>query len=376
MSLPHTQTTAEYIACAYTQKVRRFCDMMSSLGHEVFLYASEDNEADVAELVTVVSKVEQQEWFGGNDFHINFFNIEWDSSLPYWVTMNSRCVDEISARLQPKDFVCLIGGVCQQLIGDAFSNTNPVVEFGIGYRGVFAPFKVFESYPHMHFVYGVQNNDNGKFYDAVIPNYFDPDEFTFSDVKDNYFAFLGRFIERKGVEIAIEVARRLDTPLIMAGQGAVQRGSRIESVESGRGFDDCDHVTHIGHVNVEERAKLLSKAKALLVPTTYLEPFGGVHVEAMMSGTPVIVPDFGVFCSTVDHGRVGFRFRTIGEAVRGASRVGELDAAEIRRYAVDNFSTDRVKWLYEDYFVQLHGLYSGEDFYTNNFGRDDRYSIL
>ena len=106
VSLPHTQTTAEYIACAYTQKVRRFCDMMSSLGHEVFLYASEDNEADVAELVTVVSKVEQQEWFGGNDFHTNFFNIEWDSSLPYWVAMNSRCVDEISARLQPKDFVC------------------------------------------------------------------------------------------------------------------------------------------------------------------------------------------------------------------------------------------------------------------------------
>ena len=114
----------------------------------------------------------------------------------------------------------------------------------------------------------------------------------------------------------------------------------------------------------------------LLVPTTYLEPFGGVHVEAMMSGTPVIVPDFGVFCQSVPHGKVGFRFRTVGEAVRGASRVGELDAAEIRRYAVDNFSTDRVKWLYEDYFVQLHGLYSGEDFYTNNFGRDDRYSVL
>ena len=38
VSLPHTQTTRAYSHCAYTEKVRKFCDMMS-VNHEVFLYS-------------------------------------------------------------------------------------------------------------------------------------------------------------------------------------------------------------------------------------------------------------------------------------------------------------------------------------------------
>lgn len=72
VSLPHTQTTAEYTHCAYTQKVRKFCNMMSDLGHEVILYASEENEARVSELVTVITKDEQRRIFGDNDHKKNF----------------------------------------------------------------------------------------------------------------------------------------------------------------------------------------------------------------------------------------------------------------------------------------------------------------
>jgi ethanolamine utilization microcompartment shell protein EutL len=52
VSLPHTQTTAAYSWCAYTQKVSHFADMMTERGHEVTLYAGEHNEGDCAELVT------------------------------------------------------------------------------------------------------------------------------------------------------------------------------------------------------------------------------------------------------------------------------------------------------------------------------------
>ena len=40
VSLPHTQATAEFSACACTMKVIGFCRMMKSLGHTVFLYAA------------------------------------------------------------------------------------------------------------------------------------------------------------------------------------------------------------------------------------------------------------------------------------------------------------------------------------------------
>lgn len=39
VSLPHTQTTAAYPSCAFTQKVVRFCRMMKARGHHVTLYA-------------------------------------------------------------------------------------------------------------------------------------------------------------------------------------------------------------------------------------------------------------------------------------------------------------------------------------------------
>ncbi len=41
ISLPHTQTTKDYVICAFTEKVRRFCMMMKDQGHTVYLYASE-----------------------------------------------------------------------------------------------------------------------------------------------------------------------------------------------------------------------------------------------------------------------------------------------------------------------------------------------
>ena len=45
VSLPHTNTTESFAVCAYTEKVRKFCIMMKALGHTVYLYAGEQNEA-------------------------------------------------------------------------------------------------------------------------------------------------------------------------------------------------------------------------------------------------------------------------------------------------------------------------------------------
>ena len=48
----------------------------------------------------------------------------------------------------------------------------------------------------------------------------------------------------------------------------------------------------MGSVGVKERANLLFNADAVIVPTTYIEPFGGVVIEAMLAGTPAITTDF------------------------------------------------------------------------------------
>ncbi len=348
VSLPHTQTTAEYTHCAYTQKVRKFCNMMTDLGHEVILYASEENEARVSELVTAITKEKQREIFGSSDHTKDFFNITWGIHDPGWVEMNTNTIRAMAERIKPRDFICVIGGLCQKIIADAFPN-NMTVEYGIGYTGTFAKYRVFESYAHMHWVHGFQNNDNGDFYETVIPNYYDTDEFPFAESPDDYYLFIGRLIDRKGWRIAQEVCQKLGKRLILAGQGEF----------SGYG-------EHVGVVGVEKRGELMSKAKAVFVPTTYMEPFGGVHAEALLCGTPVITTNFGVFTETVTNGQNGYRcdvFQDFVKATESVEAFSTTKRKKIRKSAQQRFSTRTVAKQYDTYFNRLYDLW-GDGWYA------------
>ena len=349
VSLPHTQTTAEYTHCAYTQKVRKFCNMMTDLGHEVILYASEENEARVSELVTVITKEKQHEIFGDNDHTKNFFNITWNMYDPGWVEMNANAIRAIADRFKPRDFICLIGGTCQEVIARAFPD-NMSVEYGIGYTGTFSKYRVFESYSHLHLVHGLQHDEyHGNFYETVIPNYYDEEEFPYTEKPDDYYLFIGRLNQDKGFPIAQEVCEKLGKRLILAGQGNF----------SGYG-------EHVGVVGVKKRGELMSKALAVFTPSTYIEPFGGVHAEALLCGTPVITTNFGVFTETVVNGENGYRcdvFRDFVAATKAVEKFTPAKRKKIRAAAQKRFSTEHVRDMYQAYFERLYDLW-GDGWYA------------
>lgn len=354
VNLPHTETNKDYIACAYTQKLVKLAPQMKKLGYKVHIIGGENNETDCDFYHTAVSTETRLKWFGDQDFHSEFFNITWGPNDTHWVEMNNNAIEYIKPRIKQGDIICLIAGVCQQQIANAFpSHFN--VEYGIGYHGVFSPYKVFESYAHMHYCYGAKQDDNGYYYDNVIHNYFDPEEFDFGLGEGEYLLWMGRFIHRKGPEIAVEVARRLGLPLKMAGQGAYQDGNKVCANE-GPFFLEGDHIEHVGHVDAKQRSDLMKNALVTLMPTTYLEPFGGVSIESMMCGTPVVASDFGAFSETV-HPPVGYRFRTIGEAVAATEDAMLLNRSEVRDHAVAFYNSERAAKLYDEYFQQLHTLY-------------------
>lgn len=373
IGLPHTDVNPEFVACAYTQKHLKFCNMMYDLGYEVFSYAGEHSTCNATEHIVISSDEDKRKWFGEFDHHNQFFPITWSPTDPHWLQSNLKAVKHLDKIIQPGDIICIIAGLCQKAVADAFPN-NATVEYGIGYQGTFAQFRVYESYSHMHWNYGyTDRSDNGRYYDAVIPNYFDPSDFTLAE-KEDYHVFLGRFITRKGVETAVEATKRLGVKLIMAGQGCRQEGNRLIGGEITL---EGDHVTHIGHVGVEQRKELLSKAKVCWMPTTYLEPFGGVSVEALLSGTPVIASDFGAFTEIVKHGENGYRFRTLGEAAfYGAEeQLSALDiSADIRENAISRYGINSIALKYDDYFRQVSDLYNGGGWYSEWHGRLDRYA--
>lgn len=334
VSLPHTETTKAYNWCAYTEKVRKFCNMMMARGHEVYLYAGRENEAQCTELITCSDEGSP------NDFTVG---------AAHWRNMNRRAIEGIKERAEPHDFICLIAGLCQKEIASALPDLMSV-EFGIGYGGTFAPYRVFESYAWMHMVYGNSNPNihavDGNFYDAVIPNYFDVNDFPFSEDKDDYYLYIGRLTDRKGYHLAAEICEKLGRRLIVAGEG-----------------EPPAYGEYVGVVDTKKRGELMSRARAVIAPTLYIEPFGGVVVEAMLCGTPVITTDWGAFPETVRHGITGYRCRTFAEFLQAIDNVDSLDPATIRLYAEGCYSLEVIGKEYEAYFKRLLTLYD-KGFYT------------
>lgn len=343
VSLPHTETTREYEWCAYTARVRRFCTMMTNLGYHVTLYAGEANEADVAEHVACICRDQQARYFGEGI-------PEFDASAPGWQWFNRNAAAGIRRRAQPGDFLCLSAGSAHEAIWQPVAPANVVpIEPFVGYGGVMQQtHRAFESYAWMHTVYGATmgaHGADGRYFDTVIPNSYDPDDFPLGTGQGDYLLYVGRLTERKGLDVVAEVARRVDIPLVVAG------GGDLSLIPPGADYR--------GVVGPQERAELMGNARALICPTRYVGPFEGVHVEAQLCGTPVITTDWGVFTETVDlHGLVGWRCRTLAEFCTAveAARIPAHHREVIRRMALMRWSTEVAALQYDAWFKQLATL--------------------
>jgi len=332
IALPHTQVTENYFSCAYTAKTHGFVRMMTSLGHEVYLYAGEETTSKPTELITCISEEDRLKAVGNHHYTSTSF----DNGLPHWTTFNSNVIKEVGNRIQKKDFICIIGGLAQKPIADAFPE-HMSVEYGIGYSGVFSKYKVFESNTWRAAVSAQYRNAASvdiNFFDTVINGYFDTENFPMQLDKKDYYVYLGRMTQRKGVDIASQACEAAGVKLIMAGSG-----------------------DYIGEVNSHERKKLLGEAIAAFSPTLYLEPFCNSHIEAMAVGTPVITTDMGIFTETVQNGFNGFRCNTLAEFVDATEQVKSLDPRMIATDAYINYSMDVIRYQYDRYFNRLLTLW-------------------
>jgi len=322
--------------------------MLRSLDHEVIFYGGEGSEVDAHEFVQVISAGERSACYGDYDMAREFFRH--DRSDAALELFNANTIQAIRQRQQPGDFLlCSMGNYHQPVAQAMYSFPLFVVEPGVGYEGVFAQFRAFESYAWMHYIYGRMGQLDGNWYDAVIPNYFDPVEFPLQTRKDDYALFIGRIIRRKGLDVAVQVTRALGLRLVVAGQGS------LKSVDESLDIDD-PHVELVGSVGPQARAKLLGHARVVFAPTYYIEPFGGVAVEAQLCGTPVITTDWGAFSETVVHGVTGYRCRTFDDFVWATQHVDELDPLDCRAYAAANYSLERVQCMFEEYFARIADL--------------------
>ena len=187
-------------------------------------------------------------------------------------------------------------------------------------------------------------------YAGVVYNGIDLDRYPLREDKDDFVLFLGRTAPEKGLLRAALAAREAGLPLVAALK--VASDSEREHWEEVKPQLAPDTEV-LGEISHEQKVDLLGRARAVLFPIDWDEPFGLVMTEAMACGTPVIATRRGSVPEVVADGETGFVVSVEDyppEAAEALERVKAIDPHACRRRVEERFSKEAMVAGYERAF--------------------------
>lgn len=184
----------------------------------------------------------------------------------------------------------------------------------------------------------------------TIYNGFQSTKFEYNEhiTDDAPLVFLGRIEPIKGAHHAIEIARKANKKLIIAGNIPLKYQEYFNNRISP--FINNRQISYIGAVNDEQKSHLLKQALAFLMPIEWDEPFGIVMVEAMACGTPVIAFPKGAVPEIVEDGVTGYMVNNVEEAVEKVAKIHLLDRRIVRQEALNRFDSKVIAKNYLDLY--------------------------
>jgi glycosyltransferase involved in cell wall biosynthesis len=163
----------------------------------------------------------------------------------------------------------------------------------------------------------------------VIPHGVELADFPFSEDADETLAWIGRMTAKKGCAEALAIAAEARVPLRIGGAPQTSRETAYFQAEVEPRLRSG--IRYAGAVSRAERAAFY-RARALIFPLRWDEPFGLTMAEAMACGTPVIAYDRGAVREVVEDGVTGFVCppRDRAAMVAAVERIMTMPAAAYR----------------------------------------------
>lgn len=215
--------------------------------------------------------------------------------------------------------------------------------------------ELFELYssPNQHFV-SISNNQRRDApdlnYAATVYNGIDTDEFSFSAEHEDYLLYMGRIVPEKGVKEAVQVAEATNHRLLIIGP----------TYPTHQGYFDQyikpylnDKVLYLGYIDRDKVRPYYQKAKAVLMPIQWEEPFGLTTIEAMACGTPAIAIARGSMPEIIQDGKTGFLVQSVGEMIEAVHKVNKIDRRACREHVKAHFSLRQMVDGYENVYEQI-----------------------
>ena len=176
-------------------------------------------------------------------------------------------------------------------------------------------------------------------------NYFDLEDWPYRAEKGEYFLYYGRICPEKGLDTLKAIADYIDEEIHLVGQGDPAPWKH-------------KNLKYRGPVTGKARADVVGRAKALLMPTRYIEPFGGAGVEGQLCGAPLLASSYGCFSETIEHGVTGYRCHTLGDWLDAMRMVneGRIDRKTTSDRAQRLYSMQTCAKRYDAIFQQISDL--------------------
>jgi glycosyltransferase involved in cell wall biosynthesis len=190
-------------------------------------------------------------------------------------------------------------------------------------------------------------------YVGTIYNAIDVDTFPYEEEKDDYLLFLSRISPDKAPHLAIEVAKRLGMRIIVAGKIDPNPIDEEYFRTQVAPLLDGKQVRFFGEATGIQKRALYARARCLVIPLCWEEPFGLVMAESMACGTPVVAFRRGAAEEVVAHGESGFLVEDLDAMVEAVRLVDQIDPRRCRRIVEERFAPESMADGYEKAYQQI-----------------------